>query len=359
MLDVGTNNQALLDDPLYIGLRQRRLSGDALDEIVEEFVEASQRVFPGIVVQFEDFANHNAFRLLRRYRDRICCFNDDIQGTASVTVAGILSALRVTGKRMSEQTFLCLGAGEAATGISDLLAAAMVDDGLDPAAARRRCSMVDSKGLVVASRTGLAEHKLAYAHEHASVADYLGAVKALKPTAIIGVGATPGMFTREVVEEMTRLNERPIVFALSNPTSKSECTAEQAYAWSGGKALFASGSPFDPVDYAGQHYVPRQGNNSYIFPGVGLAVVAVGATRVTDEMFMAAARALALHTSEADLTQGSLYPPLNRVRGVSAHIAAAVAEVAYRDDLATVDRPDDLVEFMQSQMYEPQYESYV
>jgi malate dehydrogenase (oxaloacetate-decarboxylating)(NADP+) len=359
MLDVGTNNQALLDDPLYIGLRQRRLSGDALDEIVEEFVEASQRVFPGIVVQFEDFANHNAFRLLRKYRDRVCCFNDDIQGTASVTVAGIFSALRVTGKRMSEQTFLCLGAGEAATGISNLLAAAMVDDGLDPAAARRRCWMVDSKGLVVASRTGLAEHKLAYAHDHAPVADFLGAVKALKPTAIVGVGATPGMFTREVVEEMTRLNERPIVFALSNPTSKSECTAEQAYAWSGGKALFASGSPFDAVDFGGKHYVPRQGNNSYIFPGVGLGVVSVGATRVTDEMFMAAARALALHTSETDLAQGSLYPPLNRVRGVSAHIAAAVAEVAYRDDLATVDRPDDLVEFMKSQMYDPQYVSYV
>jgi malate dehydrogenase (oxaloacetate-decarboxylating)(NADP+) len=212
---------------------------------------------------------------------------------------------------------------------------------------------------VVAGRTGLAEHKLAYAHEHAPVADFLGAVKALKPTAIIGVGATPGMFTREVVEEMTRLNERPIVFALSNPTSKSECTAEQAYAWSGGKALFASGSPFDAVDFAGQHYVPRQGNNSYIFPGVGLGVVSVGATRVTDEMFMAAARSLALHTSEADLAQGSLYPPLNRVRGVSAHIAAAVAEVAYRDDLATVDRPDDLVEFMSSQMYDPRYVSYV
>jgi malate dehydrogenase (oxaloacetate-decarboxylating)(NADP+) len=359
MLDVGTNNQALLDDPLYIGLRQRRLSGDALDEIVEEFIEASQRVFPGIVVQFEDFANHNAFRLLRRYRDRICCFNDDIQGTASVTVAGIFSALRVTGKRMSEQTFLCLGAGEAATGISDLLCAAMVDDGLKPEQARARCWMVDSKGLVVASRTDLAEHKLAYAHEHASVADFLGAVEVLKPTAIIGVGATPGMFTREVVEEMTRLNDRPIVFALSNPTSKSECTAEQAYAWSGGKALFASGSPFDAVDYAGQHYVPRQGNNSYIFPGVGLGVVSVGATRVTDEMFMAAARALALHTSEADLAQGSLYPPLNRVRGVSAHIAAAVAEVAYRDELATVERPDDLLEFMKSQMYDPQYVSYV
>jgi malate dehydrogenase (oxaloacetate-decarboxylating)(NADP+) len=359
MLDVGTNNQALLDDPLYIGIRQKRLSGAALDEIVEEFVNAAQQVFPGIVVQFEDFANHNAFRLLRRYRDRVCCFNDDIQGTASVTVAGILSALRVTGKRMAEQTFLCLGAGEAATGISDLLAAAMVDDGLTPEQARQRCWMVESKGLVVASRGDLAEHKKGYAHEHEPVRDFLGAVQALKPTAIIGVGATPGMFTREVVEAMTHLNERPIVFALSNPTSKAECTAAQAYEWSGGKALFASGSPFDPVDFGGQHYVPRQGNNSYIFPGVGLGVVSVRSTRVTDEMFMAAARTLAQHTSAADLAQGSLYPPLNRVREVSAHIAAAVAEVAYRDGLATLQRPDDLVEFMVAQMYDPRYASYV
>ncbi len=358
MLDVGTNNQALLEDPLYIGLRQKRLSGDALDEIVEEFIEASQRVFPGIVVQFEDFANHNAFRLLRRYRDRICCFNDDIQGTASVTVAGVFSALRVTGKRMAEQTFLCLGAGEAATGISDLLSAAMVDDGLTPAQARGRCWMVDSKGLVVAARTDLAEHKKAYAHEHPPVGDFIGAVKSLQPTAIIGVGATPGMFTREVVEEMTRLNERPIVFALSNPTSKSECTAAQAYEWSGGKALFASGSPFDPVDFGGRRLVPRPGNNSNIFPGVGLGVVTVRSTRVTDEMFMAAARTLAEHTSEADLAQGSLYPPLNRVRDVSAHIAAAVAEVAFRDGYARVERPDDLVEHMTSQMYDPRYVSY-
>jgi malate dehydrogenase (oxaloacetate-decarboxylating)(NADP+) len=359
MLDVGTNNQALLDDPLYIGIRQKRLSGAALDEIVEEFVSAAQSVFPGIVIQFEDFANHNAFRLLRKYVDRVCCFNDDIQGTASVTVAGIFTALRVTKKRMSEQTFLCLGAGEAATGISDLLAAAMVDDGLTPQQARQRCWMVDSRGLVVASRADLAEHKKPYAHEHEPVRDFLGAVKALKPTAIIGVGATPGMFTREVIEEMTRLNERPIVFALSNPTSKSECTAAQAYEWSGGKALFASGSPFDPVDFGGRHFVPRQGNNSYIFPGVGLGVVSVGATRVTDEMFMVAARTLAEHTSEADLAQGSLYPPLNGVREVSAHIAAAVAEVAYRRGLATLDRPDDLVEFIRSQMYDPRYVSYV
>ena len=359
MLDVGTNNQSLLEDPLYIGIRQARLAGAALDEIVEEFVEAAQQVFPGIVIQFEDFANHNAFRLLQKYRDRVCCFNDDIQGTASVTVAGIFSALRVTRKRMSEQTFLCLGAGEAATGISDLLVAAMVDDGLDPAGARGRCWMVDSKGLVVAGRGELAEHKRVYAHPHEPVPDFPRAVKALKPTAIIGVGATPGLFTREVVEEMTRLNERPIVLALSNPTSKSECTAEQAYTWSGGKALFASGSPFDPVTYAGKRFVPRQGNNSYIFPGVGLGVVSVRATRVTDQMFMAAARTLAQHVSAEDLDQGSLYPPLNRVRDVSAHIAAAVAEVAYRSDLADVERPDDLLEFIREQMYDPHYVSYI
>jgi malate dehydrogenase (oxaloacetate-decarboxylating)(NADP+) len=359
MLDVGTNNESLLRDPLYLGLQQKRLAGAAFDELVEEFIQATQEVFPGVVVQFEDFANHNAFRLLARYRDSVCCFNDDIQGTASVAVAGVFSALRITKKKMTEQTFLCLGAGEAATGISNLLVSAMVEEGMAAADAYRRCWMVDSKGLVVASRSGLAEHKKAYAHDHAPLPDFLSAVKALKPTAIVGVGATPGMFTREVIEEMSRLNERPIVFALSNPTSKAECTAEQAYAWSGGKALFASGSPFDPVTHDGRRYVPRQGNNSYIFPGVGLGVVAVRSTRVTDEMFMAAARTLAASVGEDDLAQGSLYPPLNRVRDVSAHIATSVAEVAFRDDLAGIERPDDLLEYIRSQMYEPEYASYV
>ena len=358
VLDVGTNNEALLADPLYIGLRQKRLAGAAFDELVEEFIEATQLVFPGVVVQFEDFANHSAFRLLRRYRDRVCCFNDDIQGTASVTVAGIFSALRVTKQRVADQRFLCFGAGEAATGISDLLSAAMADDGLDPSEARKHCWMVDSRGLVVASRTGLAEHKLPYAHEHPPVADFLAAVTALKPTAIIGVGATPGTFTREVIQEMSRLNERPIVFALSNPTSKSECTAEQAYTWSNGKALFASGSPFEPVTVDGRHFVPRQGNNSYIFPGVGLGVVAVRSSRVTDEMFMAAARTLATCVSDADLAQGSLYPPLRGVREVSAKIAAAVAEVAFKRGLAEIERPGDLVAFMRSQMYDPTYPVY-
>ena len=356
MLDVGTNNEALLEDPLYLGLRQRRLTGDAYDELVEEFIDATQEVFPGVIVQFEDFANHNAFRLLRRYRDRVSCFNDDIQGTASVAVAGILSALRVTGKAMSEQTFLCLGAGEAATGISDLLVNAMIEDGIDEAAARARCWMVDSKGLVVASRGELAEHKRPYAHAHAPVSDFIGAVKSLRPTAIIGVGAVPGTFTEEVVREMSRINERPVIFALSNPTSKAECTAQQAYEWSAGRALFASGSPFDAVTLPdGRHFVPRQGNNSYIFPGLGLALVVVGATRVTDTMFLAAARTLARCTTQADLDQGSLFPPLSSVRDVSARIAADVAEIAFRDGLASIERPEDLEQAIRAEMYDPRY----
>jgi malate dehydrogenase (oxaloacetate-decarboxylating)(NADP+) len=359
MLDVGTNNEALLSDPLYLGLRRKRIGDAEFDALVEEFIEATQVVFPGVLVQFEDFANHNAFRLLRKYRDRVCSFNDDIQGTASVTVAGIFSALRVTKKRMRDQTFLCLGAGEAATGISDLLVAAMKADGLGESEARGRCWLVDSKGLVVAERTDLAEHKKPYAHPHARIGDFVGAVRALKPTAIIGVGATPNTFTREVVETMTQLNERPIIFALSNPTSRSECTAAQAYEWSGGRALFASGSPFEPLDFNGRRYVPRQGNNSYIFPGVGLGAIAVAATRVTDDMFMAAARALAETVTTADLDQGSLYPPLQSIRSASLAVATAVAEIAFRDKLAGIERPADLAGYIRSQMYEPEYPSYV
>jgi malate dehydrogenase (oxaloacetate-decarboxylating)(NADP+) len=356
MLDVGTNNETLLKDPLYLGLRQRRLTGEAYDELIEEFMLAAQRVFPGVIVQFEDFANHNAFRLLQRYRDRFCCFNDDIQGTGSVTVAGMLSAMRVTGSRISAQTFLCLGAGEAATGISDMLVSAMVDDGLDLQAARRRCWMVDPGGLLVAGRDALPSHAAHFAHPHAPVPDFLAAVKALKPTAIIGASAAPGLFTREVIEEMSRLNERPIVFALSNPTSKAECTAQQAYEWSDGRALFASGSPFAPVTLPdGRHFVPRQGNNAYIFPGVGLALVVVGATRVTDAMFLTAARALSKCTTDADLAQGSLYPPLSGVRDVSARIAVEVAEVAYRDGLAELERPGDLAATIRAEMYDPRY----
>ena len=359
VLDVGTNNAALLQDPLYIGLKQPRLRGAEYDALVEEFITAAQEAFAGAVIQFEDFANLNAFRLLNKYRERVCCFNDDIQGTASVALAGLYSALRVTGSRLEAQRLLFLGAGEAATGICDLVVAAMIGEGLSEAEARKRCWLVDTRGLVVKSRADLGEHKRAYAQEHAQAPDFLSALKSIRPTAIIGVAAVGKTFTREVLEEMARLNNRPIVFALSNPTSQAECTAQEAYLWTAGRALFACGSPFDPVTVEGRTHVPRQGNNSYIFPGVGLGLIACGARRAVDEMFLAAARELAALVTAQDLEQGSLYPPLARVRDISAHIAAAVAEVAFDRNLAGVPRPEDALAFVKSRMYEPNYRSYV
>jgi len=359
MLDVGTNNAELLKDRYYVGLRQRRVRGAEYDELVEEFINAAQETFPGVVIQFEDFANRNAFRLLKKYRDRICTFNDDIQGTAAVALAGIFSALRITGGKLTDQKILFLGAGEAATGIADLVVAAMVAQGLEEKVARRRCWLTDSRGLVVKNRTDLAEHKQPYAHAHEPIGDFPAAVRTLKPTAIIGVAAVGGTFTKEMLEEMARINELPIVFALSNPTSKAECTAEEAYRHTGGRALFACGSPFDPVAINGKTFVPRQGNNSYIFPGIGLGAIASGACRVTDEMFMAAAHSLAHDVTESDLAQGSLYPALPRIREVSANIAARVAEIAYRRGLAAGREPPDILAHVRSQMYEPPYGDYV
>ena len=358
-IDVGTNNESLLKDPFYVGLRQRRVTGAAYDELIDEFITAAREVFPGVVIQFEDFANHNAFRLLHKYRDRICTFNDDIQGTASVVLAGLFSALRITGGKLSDQKILFLGAGEAATGIADLVDSAMVAQGLTASAAQQRCWLVDSKGLVVKSRTDLAAHKIPYAQDHAPIGDFLSAIKALQPTAIIGVAAVSGTFTKEVLEEMARINQRPIVFALSNPTSQAECDAEQAYRWTNGRALFACGSPFDPVTLNGKTFVPRQGNNSYIFPGVGLGAITSGARHITDDMFMTAAHTLAHLVTESDLAQGSLYPALPRIREVSAHIAAAVADTAYKNGLAGKPKPLDVLADVQSQMYDPHYKSYI
>ena len=358
-LDVGTNNEQLLADPLYIGLRQRRLTGEAYDAFVEEFVTAVQDVFPAAILQFEDFANHNAFRLLERYRRRVCTFNDDIQGTAAVALAGLLSALRITGGTLADQRVLFLGAGEAAIGIANLTVAALAAGGMTLDEARRRCWMVNSRGLVVRSRTDLADHKWPYAHDHEPIADLLSAIRAIKPTALIGAAAVPGAFTADVLEEMCRLNERPIVFSLSNPTSKAECTAAQAYEWSRGEVVFASGSPFDPVTVGGRHFVPRQGNNCYIFPGVGLGVLASGARHVTDEMFLAAARTLAASVSREDLDRGAIFPALTMMRDVSVQVAAAVMEVAYTQDLATVPRPADLQTLAKSKMWEPEYPVYV
>ncbi len=355
MLDVGTNNEALLNDPYYIGLHQKRLSGGAYDELIDEFVTAARGTFPGVLIQFEDFANHSAFRILHKYRDNICVFNDDIQGTAAVALAGLLSALRVTGNKLTDQRLLFLGAGEAATGIADLVVSVMVAQGVPEAEAVRRNWLVDSRGLVVKNRPSLTEHKLRYAHEQAPIGDFLTAIRTFKPTAIIGVAAVGGSFTPEVLQAMARINDRPIVFALSNPTSKAECSAEEAYRHTGGRALFACGSPYDPVKLNGETFVPRQGNNSYIFPGVGLGAIVSGTRLVTDEMFMAAAHTLAHLVSEADIKQGSLYPALARIREVSAHIAAAVADVAYKRGLAAGQAPKELIAHVRSQMYDPHY----
>ena len=357
-LDVGTGNAALRDDTLYLGVGEPRLRGPEYDALLEEFVAGVEEVFPGALLQFEDFATHNAFALLSRYRDRLPTFDDDIQGTAAVAVAGILSALRLTHGKLRDQKILFLGAGEAGTGIADLFVSMLVKEGVAEAEARRRCWFVDSKGLVVASRQDLAAHKKPYAHDAPQLEGLLPALRALEPTALIGVSGASGAFTQPVIEEMARLNRRPIVFALSNPTSKSECTAAQAYGWTHGQAVFASGSPFPEVTVEGRRFVSGQGNNAYIFPGVGLGVVASGATRVTDEMFSASARTLAALVGPADLELGRVYPSLSRIREVSLEIATTVATVAWNRGLTRKARPPNVRGEVASAMYQPAYLSY-
>ncbi len=357
-LDVGTNNAALLADPLYLGLHQRRLRGDDYNSLLDEFMTAATTIFPQVLVQFEDFARTNAFHLLKTYRKQICSFNDDIQGTAAVVLAGLYGALRLTGRALVDQQFLFFGAGEAGTGIANLIAAAMAEQGLSEAEARQRCWFVDSKGLVVNSRDDLAEYKRPFAHDHEFLSDGVEIIKKLKPTALIGTAGTPGTFSRPMLETMAKINPRPIVFALSNPTSMAECTAEQAYGWTDGRAVFASGSPFDPVTVEGKKLVPAQGNNAYIFPGIGLGVITCGSRLVTDEMFLAAAHVLAGKVSQSDLDQGSVYPSLRTIRDVSAAVAVAVVEIARRQNLATRDLPEDLYARIRSMMFEPKYASY-
>jgi malate dehydrogenase (oxaloacetate-decarboxylating)(NADP+) len=357
MLDVGTDNESLLFDPLYLGVQEKRLRGEAYDALVEELVAAVKDQFPHATLQFEDFGNANAFRLLARYRERVRTFNDDIQGTASVTLAGLYSALRLTGGRLRDQRLLFFGAGEAGIGIGELVAMALADEGLSHEEARGRSWFFDSKGLVVSSRTDLSDHKRTFAKDHAPTTDLSAAVEALRPTALIGVAGVGRTFTRPVIEAMTRHHARPIVFALSNPTSQAECTAEEAYTWSAGRAVYASGSPFDPVLIGAARFIPGQGNNAYIFPGVGLGVAASHARLVTDEMFLAAAKALAAEVRDDDFAVGRIYPPLSDVRRVSLAIACAVADVAYAAGLAENPRPEDLRAHVASLMYQPKYES--
>jgi malate dehydrogenase (oxaloacetate-decarboxylating)(NADP+) len=359
MLDVGTNNETLRTDPLYLGTPELRLRGAAYDELVGELVAAVLERFPDACLQFEDFGNANAFALLHRYRNQICSFNDDIQGTAGVTLAGLISSARITGVPLRDMRILFYGAGEAGIGIGDLIVEYLVAEGLSEGDARQRCWFVDSKGLVVAGRTDLVEHKRRFAHNHAPVADLATIVEQLKPHALVGVSGMPQTFTEPVVRTMARLHRRPVVFALSNPTSKAECTAEQAYTWSEGRAVFASGSPFAPVKLGNQTYVPGQGNNAYIFPGVGLGVIASRSSRVTNEMFAVAARELAQLVTEEDLALGRVYPALTRIREVSEAIAVAVAENAFARGFARQLRPDDLRALVRSQMFQPDYPTYV
>jgi malate dehydrogenase (oxaloacetate-decarboxylating)(NADP+) len=358
-LDVGTENASLLESPEYLGLKRHRLRGADYDALIDEFVTAANARWPGVLIQFEDFGNQNAFRLLAKYRDRVCAFNDDIQGTAAVTLAGLFSAMRITGGELKDQRFLFLGAGEAGIGIADLIVSALADLGVARDVARRACWFVDSRGLVVRDRTDLAEHKKAYAHDAAPASGLLDAIRVCKPTALIGVSGQAATFTREVLEAMAALNQRPIIFALSNPTANSECTAEEAYAHTGGRALFASGSPFPVVRLGEETLVPGQANNAYVFPGVALGVIASRASRVTDEMFSAAARTLADLVTPDALAQGLLFPPLTSIRGVSLQIATAVANVVFEVGLTEISTPRDIEAFVREHVYEPVYADYL
>ncbi|KAM4075440.1 hypothetical protein ACB094_10G170200 [Castanea mollissima] len=361
-IDVGTNNEQLLKDEFYIGLKHKRATGQEYAELLDEFMNAvKQNYGEKVLVQFEDFANHNAFELLARYRSTHLVFNDDIQGTASVVLAGLLAALKLVGGTLADHTFLFLGAGEAGTGIAELIALEISKQTKAPLEeTRKKIWLVDSRGLIVSSRKESLQHfKKPWAHEHEPVKALLDAVKAIKPTVLIGSSGVGKTFTKEVVEAMSSFNKKPLILALSNPTSQSECTAEEAYTWSKGRAIFASGSPFDPVEYDGKVFVPGQANNAYIFPGFGLGLIISGAIRVHDDMLLAASEALAAQVAQENFDKGLIYPPFTNIRKISAHIAAKVAAKAYELGLASrLPRPKDLVKYAESCMYSPIYRSY-
>jgi malate dehydrogenase (oxaloacetate-decarboxylating)(NADP+) len=351
-LDVGTNNDALRTDVLYLGYPRRRLGGKAYFDLVDEFVAAAQSRYPDALIQFEDFLTPNAYTLLNRYRDRVLCFNDDIQGTAAVALAGVYSSTRITGIPFRDLTIMFLGAGSAATGIADLMTSAFVRDGHSPDEARRHLWFVDVNGLVVKARTDLMDHNLPYAHDHRPLG-FVDAIDAIRPHVLIGATGAPGTFTRMVIQRMSAINARPVVFALSNPTSRAECTAAHAYAWSKGKAIFASGSPFEPVTYEGRTFRPAQGNNVYVFPGIGLGAVACRARALPDELFLEAAGALAAMVKQKDLDEGALYPPLATIRSISLAIAVRVATKAHAMNLAREKRPRNLRQTVEAMMYRP------
>lgn len=356
VIDVGTDNEALRNDPVYLGIPRGRVRGEAYEALVEEFIRGVQKRFPKALIQFEDFATPNAQLFLDRYRDQVLCFNDDIQGTASVALAGIIASTRVTGIALADIRVMFLGHGSAATGIADLLVSSMMDEGLTEAEACGRIRFVGRNGVLTkTTESGRGAALARFAPDEPEMT-FLEGLDSFQPHALIGATGSPGTFTREVVSKMAEINKRPVIFALSNPTSRAECTAEQAYEWSAGQALFASGSPFAPVKLGGKTHWPGQGNNAYIFPGIGLGAVAVGASRVTDVMFLEAARCLANLIKDEDLADGTLYPPLTRIREISLDIAVSVAERAFADGLATSNAPpEDLRTMIAEYMYDPTY----
>ncbi|XP_055545115.1 NADP-dependent malic enzyme-like [Wyeomyia smithii] len=361
VIDVGTNNETFLNDPFYIGLRQRRAQGDAYEQLMDEFMEAVVRRYgQKTLIQFEDFANHNAFRFLDKYRDSYCTFNDDIQGTAAVVLAGIYAAQKVTGKKVSENKFLFLGAGGAAIGIADLLVKAMLNEGCTSEKACENIWMFDKDGLVVKGRSSVEsnDHRIRYEKNHPHTDDFAEVVKLVKPSVLIGASAVTGAFTREILQMMTEYNERPVIFALSNPTPLAECTAQQAYDCTQGRCLFASGSPFPQVNFNGKTYITGQGNNAYIFPGIALGVIVSGTYHISDNFFLIAAKVVAEKLSDEDLSRGSLYPPLSAIKDCSLEIALGVMQFAYENGIAsTYPEPVDKIAFIKSQQYDFFYEN--
>ncbi len=365
MLDVGTDNEERLRDPLYLGLRQKRVRGEAYQSFVDRFVTAVKRVYPHVLLQWEDFLKENALTQLKRFRHELLTFNDDIQGTAAIVLAGIHGALRLTGQEMRDQRLVFVGAGASAQGIADLFVAALVESGVPLGEARRRIWTVDTKGLVTRDRSGLEEFKAAYAREASEIAEWTCADRTritldetilhARPTILIGVSATPGTFTESAIRLMAKLNERPVILPLSNPTSRSECTPEDALRWTEGRAIVATGSPFAPVEFAGRTYRIGQCNNSFIFPGLGLGASLARARHVSDGMFLAAAQALAGTVTQDDLAQSAVYPHLRRIRECSCIVACAVIRRAVTDGLADPEVLVTLEETVRRSMWTPEY----
>ncbi len=358
-IDIGTNNEELLTDQLYIGLRQKRMTGPDYDSFMDEFMDAATHVFPDALIQFEDFANHNAQRLLDRYRHHYCTFNDDIQGTASVVLAGLLSAMRILNQDLFQQRFLFYGAGSAATGISSLIIYYLIQMGVSEEEARQKIYLFDSKGLVTSNRDDLSDIKKPFARDCDFESDFTSTIESIKPTAIIGVSGMGGSFDKRVIQSMAKLNDQPIIFALSNPTSKSECTAQKAYEWTNGKAIFASGSPFVPVNFNGKQLIPGQGNNAYIFPGLGFGAAIAKPRRIQDELFVVAAETLSTRVTDSNLNKGLLYPPLNQIRDISIQIATKVAEKAIEMGDSEMEPLGDVESTIRSQAFIPEYRSYI